>query len=569
MKPLVSALAALLLLGCQQSAPGPFADTAFVNGVFYTGANDGSLAKAVAIEGEKFVYVGDDATAWIGPDTEVHDLGGRMAIPGLLDGHTHPGLVALSHRSLLLEDTSSLAATLDSIRKIVADNPEREVLIGGYWPNELFGPGGPHKSLLDEIEPDRPLILYDSWAHTVWANSAALSQAGVSGETEDLVPGFAFYQKDEHGEPTGWITESAASLFVNKFQEVTPEVEQVLLEYLEYFRSMGVTTLLDAGNFGLDEKIYAAVRRLDDAGKLPLRYHGSYTLFVPRDLDKAVSTVTALNQEFGSENLRIDTLKVFFDGVIETRTAAMSEDYLDTPGNRGEALLSRQQMHELILELEQAGYNLHVHAVGNRATSTTLDAVEDANRSLGRPTSIRITICHLELVKETDQPRFGALGVIGNFTPHWWVGGDFSWQAAGIGEMSLTMQRARPLLEGGAKLTFSSDNTDTYEWRSGRSNPFVGIEMGHNRQDVGTGESGDVMPPIGERLSRKVMLDGYSKHSAYQLGRENELGRIAPGLRADLVVLDRHLLDVNRFDIHRTRPLAVVMDGKLVSGSTQ
>ena len=115
-----------------------------------------------------------------------------------------------------------------SITKMVEENPDVPVLIGGFWPNELFAVSGPHKAALDAIEPNRPMILFDAWAHTVWANSKALKMAGVTRETKDLVPGFSFYQRDENGEATGWITESAASLFMNVFQNVTPQVEQVL-----------------------------------------------------------------------------------------------------------------------------------------------------------------------------------------------------------------------------------------------------------------------------------------------------------------------------------------------------
>ena len=552
--------------GCVEPSRTPPADTILLNAEIYTSNPRAPWASAVAIRDGRFVYVGDDVTAFVGPETDVYDLAQKMVIPGLIDGHTHPGLVAMSHSSLLLDDVSSREALLASVRKLVDENPEREVLIGGYWPNELFGPEGPHKALLDEIEAERPLILYDSWAHTIWANSKALELGHVDAGTEDIVPGFSFYQKDENGEPTGWITESAASVFINQFQEVTPEVETVLTRYLEYFRDVGVTTILDAGNFGREESVYRVVRKLDDEGRLPVRYHGSYTLFVPQDLTGAVAKVTELNETYGSDRFRIDNLKIFLDGVLETRTAAIEEDYLDTPANNGEALLTRRQLHQVILQLEDAGYNLHVHSVGDRGTTMTLDAVQDAHNSLGRKLSIRVAICHLEVVKDSDYPRFSQLGVIANFTPHWWVGGDRSWVEQGIGEKANHMQRAQPLIADGAVVTFSSDNTDTYEWHRDRSSPFVGMEMGHNRQEIGSGPGGEVLPPLSDRLTRQVMLGGYTSSAAYQLGREDEFGAIRVGLRADLVVLDQHLFKTNRFNIHKTKPLVVVVNGSVVSG---
>ncbi len=555
------------LAGCERPIATRAADTVFVNGNIYAGNIKNPWVSALAISEDRFVYAGDDASDYIGPETAVYDLDGKTVIPGIIDAHSHPGMVALTAGQVLLDDATTKEELMSAVAKMVADNPDREILMGGFWSNDLFDVTGPRKEDLDRIEPDRPVILYDGWAHTVWANSAALKQAGITRDTEDIVPGFSFYQKGEDGEPTGWVTESAASVFVNNFQTVTPKVEKTLLDYLDYYRSVGVTTVLDAGNFGLDREVYAAVSRLDKEGKLPIRYHGAYTLFQPNDLPAAVETLRQLGDEFNSENVRIDTLKIFFDGVIETRTAALSSDYLDTPGNKGDALLSREQVHGLILDLEAEGLNLHIHSVGDRATTTLLDAIQDAHDSLSRPPAIRITICHLEIVKETDFARFRKLGVIANFTPHWAVGGDSSWYTQGVGDAALSMQRSQPLISDGAVVTFSSDITDAYEWETDRANPFLGIQVGHNRQDVGVGANGDFLSPMSERLQRDDLVNGYTTNAAYQLGRSDEFGTIAVGQRADLLVLNQDLFEVDRYDIHKTKPVAVMVDGVVVSGT--
>lgn len=300
-----------------------------------------------------------------------------------------------------------------------------------------------------------------------------------------------------------------------------------------------------------------------------MRYHGAYTLFLPSNLPTAVKTLKQLGEDFNSDNVRIDTLKVFFDGVLETRTAALSNDYLDTPSNSGEALLSREQVHSLILELEAEGLNLHIHSVGDRGTTTLLDAIQDAHNSLSRTPTIRITICHLEIVKETDFARFRELGVIAQFTPHWAVGGDSTWYEQGIGKTAFEMQRAQPFISDGAVVTFSSDITDESEWRADRANPFLGMQVGHNRQDVGVGSNGVFLPPLSERLQREDLVNGYTSNAAYQLGRAAEFGAIAVEKRADLVILNQNLFEVDRYEIHNTRPVAVVMDGAIVSGALQ
>jgi predicted amidohydrolase YtcJ len=561
----------LAITGCDGGESLATADTVLMNGRIYLGNVENPWASDIAIKGKRFVYVGDDATAHIGSTTKVYDLAGMTVLPGLIDGHTHPGMVAMSEGQVVLEDALTKAELMGAIRKMVAEHPDREVLIGGFWPNEFFGVEGPQKEELDAIEPNRPLILYDDWTHSIWANSAALTKASVSRDTKDIVPGFSEYKKGANGEPTGWITESAASVFLSNFLSVSPKVEESKLDYLNYFRSVGVTTVLDAGNFGLDREVYSVISRLDKEGKLPVRYHGVYTLFIPDDLPTAVQTLKKLGEDFNSDNVRIDTLKVFFDGVMETRTAALSMDYLDTPGNSGEALLSREQVHQLILELEAEGLNFHAHSVGDRATTTLLDAIQDAHDTLSRSPTIRITICHLEITKESDFARFKKLGVVANFTPHWAVGGDSSWLEKGIGGEVNNMQRAQPMISDGAVVTFSSDNTDASEWQYDResSSPFVGIQVGHTRQDIDVGEGGDFIPPLSERLQIDDLVNGYTSNAAYQLGRSSEIGTIAIDYRADLVVLNQNLFEVDDADIHKTKPIAVMVDGKLISGGLQ
>ncbi|MEM8498098.1 MAG: amidohydrolase [Pseudomonadota bacterium] len=550
---------------CQTPQSHEAADHVYKNGRIYLGNVDNPWATEIAIKGDRFVYAGMDASDQISPHTKVIDLDGKTVIPGIIDAHSHPGFVALSHKVLAMEEATSKQELMANIEKLISDNQDQDVVIGGFWENSLFGVEGPHKSELDAIESDRPVILYDAWAHSVWANSKALQQAGVTAETTDIVPGFAFYQKDRNGEPTGWITESAASVFINNFQEVTPTVESILFEYLDYYRTIGVTTVLDAGNFGLDDQVYAAISKLEKQGRLPVNYHGAYTLFLPSEADTAVESLKKLAGKYNSERIKIDTLKIFYDGILETRTAAIAEDYLDTPGNDGEILLSQAQVHKIIEQLDAEGLNLHMHAVGDRATTTLLNAVEDAHTSLGRAPNIRIAICHLEVVNNIDFPRFKQLGVIANFTPHWHTGGIDVMRGA-IGDRALNMQRAQPLMADGAMVTFSSDITDAYEWKTDRANPYLGMQVGHNRQDVGVAADGVYLPPISDRLSRTDLMNGYTSNAAHQLGIEDQAGSIEAGKRADFIVLNQNIFEVNRFDIHKTLPVAVFVGGETVSG---
>ncbi len=390
--------------------------------------------------------------------------------------------------------------------------------------------------------------------------------AGVDKNTPDIVPGLAFYQRDQNGEPSGWVTESAASVFVNNFHSVTPEVEKQLLAFLTYLRSQGVTTLFDAGNFGMDEDIYAALSRFDKQGQLPLRYHASYTLFLPAEYNTAIDSVKRLNKLYGSDRLRIDTLKIFHDGVIETRTADMFDDYLDTPGNSGDSLFSEQQLHDIIVQLDHEGINLHVHSVGDKSTNKLLNAVEQARKTMQRAQKITIAICHLETVLDTDFYRFKDLEVIASFTPHWHGGVGDANVVAALGAKAGWQMRAQPVISDDAVVTFSSDITSIYEWQSNSANPYVGMQIGHNRQLLEGGPNAPYALPRSERLRLDSLVDGYTIHAAYQLGRSAQIGSIEVGKQADLVILDRNLFEVNRYDVHKTKPTAVVMDGQLVHG---
>jgi hypothetical protein len=544
------------------------ADAVFMDGNFYTANPRQPWASAVAIRGDRILYVGDEVgvAEFVGPETAQYRLGGKLVLPGLIDAHTHPGMVALSVDDLLLDDAATRPELMQAIAKMVASNPDRPVLMGGSWPNEWFGKQGPHKRDLDRIESSRPVVLYDWWGHSVWANSKALEMAGVGRNTPDVISGLAFYQRDEAGEATGWITESAASVFVKHFQAMTPAVEQSLMGFLQYLRNLGVTTVWDAGNFGWDDEVLAVISRWDREGVLPLRYHGTYTLFLPDDLPNAVANLKRMQKAYGSDRVRIDTLKVFLDGVIETRTADMSKDYLDTPGNSGRSLLSQAQLRQLILDLNAENLDMHVHTVGNQAVKTMLNAVEEARESLSEPLRTRVTLCHLETVDDSDFNRFKDLDVIASFTPHWHGGDVTEGLIFAIGNEANSQMRAQPLISDAAVVTFSSDITGAAEWTTDRASPYVGMQIGHNKQEIEGGAQATLAPPRSERLRLDSLVDGYTRNAAFQLRRSDQLGSIEVGKRADLVVLDRNLFEVDRYDIHKVRPIAVVMDGRLVHG---
>ncbi|MFT5210424.1 MAG: putative amidohydrolase YtcJ [Flavobacterium sp.] len=565
---LVSFIVIIPITSCIQYSVIP-ADAVYSGGRIYTANTVSPWAQSIAVKGNRIVYVADErgAAKLICEHTKTLPLNGRLVLPGLIDGHTHPGYIALASRHLPLPEAGSTEVLYKAVETMVNSHPDQDVIIAIPWDNNLFGPNGPHKRMLDEIEPNRPLLIWDSWMHSLWVNTKALEAAGVDSTVEDPVPGFAFHQRDEQGDLTGYITESAATDFWNKFESLAPQSETTLLAFLTYLKNHGVTTLLDAGNFGLDHEVYKSIQRLDKLGKLPLRYHGTYTLFLPDKVDTAVATLKAMRSEFKSQKITVDTLKLFLDGVIETRTAHMFNDYIDTPGNNGNALLSRDRLHALILELEREGLHLHFHTVGNKATTTALNAIEDARKTLDRPFNIRIALSHLEDMDVSDASRFKTLGVIAQFTPQWHGGSDSDSYDYSIGELQEKMFLTKSLFNAGAVVSFSSDTYFTSDWEAGNANPFTGIQVGHNRQKVEDGPNGPVAEPKNEALSREEMVTGYTRNGAYQLGVEDQVGSLEVGKKADFIVLDKDLFTVDKYTIHQVKPDAVILDGEIVHGA--
>lgn len=221
----------------------------------------------------------------------------------------------------------------------------------------------------------------------------------------------------------------------------------------------------------------------------------------------------------------------------------------------------------MIIGLSEEQINLHVHSVGDKSTNKILNAVERAHKTLEGPPPIQIAICHLETVLDTDFYRFKDLGVIASFTPAWHGNVADHNIIAAIGDKALLQMRAQPMIADDAVITFSSDITSTQGWKDEQANPYYGIQIGHNRQPIEGGPNARYAPPRSERIRLDTLVYGYTINGARQLGRAHELGSIEVGKQADLVIMNQNLFDVNRYDVHKTKPEAVIMDGELVHGS--
>ncbi|MEH6557312.1 MAG: amidohydrolase [Oceanicoccus sp.] len=552
--------------------PAP-ASALYLNGHIYTGVPDRPWAEAMVTVGGAIHFVGsnEDAQRALTKPEQTHDLDGHFVMAGIVDAHTHPGMVAVLPEEEGTSTTPMPAkpkqATMEWLRNYDNDHPFTLMVNEGVWDVAEFLPSGPHKQQLDEIFPLTPVILYDNSGHSMWVNSATLTLLGIDKHTSDISKNISEFVRDEHGEPTGWIKEFALMPSLQGLLlPAEKEIRNNLLQQLNFLASKGVTTIWDAGNFDMDDPVYAQVATLDKAGLLPLRYEGSYHIWNPAQIDTAVYELLQLREKYTTNKLKFNTIKIHFDGVAEILTAGMLEPYETDAQNSGGILFTKERLKALMLELDQADINLHMHVVGDRATRTALDAWQLAIESKGKPLTIELSLSHLETVHPDDIKRFKDLGVHANFTPHWF-GGLFG----EAGKINLGNERASRsqvvghFIDSGANVTLSSDVVSGDE--AYRANPFIGIEMSITRQEFGSAIDAKTFSPANAAISIEEALQAYTINGARQLGYEERIGTLQAGKLADFIVLNTNPLETSPKAIHKISPTATVVEGQLVFGS--
>lgn len=538
------------------SAPSPTpADLVFRHGAVYTVDGPRSWAEAVAVSNGRIVFVGTDAAAaaWIGASTRVVDLSGKMLLPAFHDSHVHPVSGGIEALECDLHGLASQDEVLSAIRTYAAAHPQATWIRGGGWELTVFPNGNPSKALLDGVVPDRPALLDASDGHSAWANSKALAIAGVTKATPD--PPHGRIERDASGEPSGALREDAVELVSRHLPRHTAkDYEDGLRQGLKVANAFGLTSLEEASASKADLEAYAA---LDAAGTLTARVSAS--LYV--DTDKGLADVPRLQElraRYRGKRFHADAAKIFADGVIETRTAAVLEPYVGYGSDRGKMNIEPSDFRALATALDREGFQIHVHAIGDRAVRDTLDALEAAQKANG-VRDARHHIAHLELIDPADIPRFRRLGVVANFQPFWANGDDYITKMT---EPELGPARSRwiyPIAsveKAGGVTVFGSD------WSVSSMNPLDGIEVAITHRDPPKGPGPAWLPE--ECITLPDAIAGYTIRGAYLDFTEKETGSIEVGKAADLIVLDRNLFEIPSSQIHETKVLWTLLDGKEV-----
>ena len=553
--------ALVLLLGLHSvaGAQGPVlqpADTVYRNGAVYTVDATRSWAESVAVRAGRIVYVGTDAglAKWIGPQTRSIELKDKMLLPGFHDSHVHLIGGGIELGECDLNGTTTLDEVLARLRQFAEKHPEKKWLRGGGWPLTLNG-GNPHKSLLDNIVKDRPVILDAFDGHSSWCNSKALEIAGITKDTVDPPRG-RIERDPKTGEPTGTLRELAARLVISKAPPYLPEDYVVgLRRGLEMANRLGITSVQEAS---VTPHHLNALAELDKSGELTVRAVAAIRVDPTKDISQ-ISQMVEWRTKYQGKRLRATSAKIFQDGVIESRTAAMLQPYLIAgPEQRGWLNFEPEVLKPLAAELDRLGFQIHIHAIGDRGVQSSFDALEFARARNGSRDS-RHHLAHIQLFDPKDIARFRRLGIVANFQPLW------AQADAYITDMTLPIlgpERSRWLYpiksvaNTGAVIAFGSD------WSVTSMNPLDGIQVAVTRRGVNEAPGPAWLPE--ESVDLSLMLAGYTINGAYVNFQEAETGSIEVGKAADLVVLDRNLFEIPASEIHQAKVLLTVLEGKAV-----
>ncbi|WP_030257732.1 amidohydrolase [Streptomyces violens] len=536
------------------------ADLVFTGGPVHTVDPARSRATALAVRGERIVAVGhDEVHELIGPRTEVVDLHGRLLVPGFQDAHVHPvgGGVELGQCDL------SGAVTAEEYRRRIrayADaHPDAEWITGGGWSMEAFPGGTPTRQFLDALVPDRPVYLVNRDHHGGWANTRALELAGLDARTPD--PADGRLERETDGHPTGMLQEGAMMLVAAAVPAPTlATLTEGLLRAQALLHSYGITAWQDAllGNHAGMADPSPAYAAAVGSGKLTARVTGSLWWDRARGTEQ-LPELLSKREELTAGRLRATTVKIMQDGIAENHTAALLHPYLTACGctsdNSGISFIEPEALRHYVTELDAHGFQVHFHALGDRAVRESLDAVEAARKANGW-TDHRPHLAHLQIVHPDDVPRFRRLGATANIQALWAVHepqmDDLTIPFLGA-ERTTHQYPFGDLLRSGATLAAGSD------WPVSSPDPMAALHTAvHRRLPDAPSDSPAFLPE--QRLDLGAALAAYTAGSAY-VNHLDDTGTLRPGNLADLAVLDRDPFEDPSGDIAATRVLQTYVGG--------
>jgi predicted amidohydrolase YtcJ len=474
------------------------------------------------------------------------DMGGKTMVPGMIDGHGHVMGLGSQLLRLDLSDTNSLDEALAKIRSYAAAN-QTKWIVGGGWNQERWKLGRfPTAAELDASVGDRPVWLERVDGHAGWANSRAIAAAGATAATKD--PSGGRIERGAGGKPAGVFVDGAMDMVTKHIPALTPrEQNAAFLAAQDKLLSLGITAAADMGTSGQDWQIY---RRMGDLGLLKVRIL-SYASGVETALAVAGQGPTPW---LYAEHLRMGGIKLYDDGALGSRGAWLKADYADAPGNKGLPFLTDDQLLNSMTRGAMDGFQIAVHAIGDRANQQVLDAIEVLSDTYKGDRRWRIE--HAQIVDPKDLPRFGKFGTIASMQPVHQTS-DMHMAEARLGEARLDGAYAwRSMLQNGSRLAFGSD------FPVESPDPWAGWAASFTRQDASGQPFGGWRPQ--EVVTREQGWAGFTTGAAYAGFAEDKIGRIAVGMRADFLIVDRDPVLAAPADLRATKVIETWVGGDRV-----
>lgn len=559
----------VLIMGCSAGVSAEssasarafsYTQTLYKNLRAYTLDPSHAWATRMLVRDGKIVAIDPPAETRYGAETRVVDLGGRFVLPGFHDAHTHPidsGVDLLECPVYAYKTLSDVIARVKSCNLKMKDRPLSEWLRGSGWTQFLFPTGAPHRTTLDRITTKRPIYLMSGDGHSVWLNSRALALAQIDRNTKD--PRDGKIVRDRDGTPTGVLMEGAMALVDAIMPERSMDLRiRGLKNAITLAHQYGITSFHDAY---LTREHLEVYREMEKQGFLSVEMSGA--LYADSNLPvEQVEDLFKLKQEFETDQIRLKTVKIFMDGVIEDKTAALLEPYLN-PGappssDRGEIQWDLNRLHEVARRAVVLGFNLHFHAIGDRAVREALNTIEDAEVISG-VNVVGHRISHLQLVHPDDWKRFAKLGIFADFQPLW-ACRDVAirqYTEPYIGPVrSKYLYPIGGVLNAGGEMAFGSD------WSVTSMNPLSAIQTAITRMDPNGVTDSNWTPE--HRIGLEAAIRGYTLGGARAEQREKDFGSLEVGKFANFVVLDHDLFRIPVREISRTKVLSTYRRGQLL-----
>jgi predicted amidohydrolase YtcJ len=536
------------------------ADMVINNAKVYTVDGQGTIAQAIAVKGNKIIYVGNNSgvNKHIGYYTQRINAKNRLVLPGLHDVHAHPLEASDSSFQCILKGAETLNQHIAKLKPCVNNTGNGWVLGWGHTLKTLLEANKDPISYLDNISTTKPIAIMESTSHSMWVNSAALAQLGFNANTAN--PSGGFIVKNSAGQPNGILLDTAGDMVMHKAlgsptaQDKNRQYKS-LLKSLKLLKQNGITSVVNARLYW-KRGYLDAWKKADNNWQLTARANMALWVY-PEDVDDdaQISKLRSMYSNNANDFLKVNQIKMYNDGIPTNTTAAMLTPYLEDYGmnigsTTGLNYFDEARMTYLISELETKGFDMLIHAIGDRGVNESLNAIEEAsliNGNIGRTRRHRLT--HVEFVNNSDINRFYSLNITADFQ----VAGDWTLPGAHeplelalLGAARLTDHvPVKDIYNTGANVTLSSD------WDVSSLSPFVG--MMHSLQ-----RDHQSLPNI------KSAIESYTINAAYSMNQENKLGSIEVGKLADFAIVNQNILTVPTNTIGNTKVLMTILDGEVI-----